>query len=321
MERLEGRIAVVTGGGAGMGRELVLQLADHGCDVATCDLDETALEETRARALEGSVPNARVVTFRADVSSEDELLAFRKRISEELDTDHINLLFNNAGLAGGGSFVRDDRGEWEKTFAVNWGGVYLTTRVFLPMLMAADEGHVVNTSSINGVWASIGPKTPHTAYCTTKFAVRGFTEALITDFRMNAPHLKASVVMPGHVGTSIVLNSAKLHGRDPDTLDAKGMLELREQLSAGGMSLEGVSDDDIRRGFKAMGEGFRDSAPVSAASAAETILEGVKRDRWRILVGDDAVAIDAKVRAEPEKAYDLEFWKELRAEGIFRAFG
>ena len=78
---------------------------------------------------------------------------------------------------------------------------------FLPALVAADEGHLVNTSSINGFWASMGPDTPHTAYSAAKFAVKGFTEALITDLRVNAPHIKASVVMPGHIGTSIVANS------------------------------------------------------------------------------------------------------------------
>jgi len=122
-------------------------------------------------------------------------------------TEHVNLLFNNAGIGGGGSFVTDDRSEWERTFGIDWGGVYYCTRAFLPMLLRADEGHVVNTSSLNGLWASIGPTIPHTAYSAAKFAIRGFTEALITDFRVNAPHLRGSVVMPGHIGTSIVINS------------------------------------------------------------------------------------------------------------------
>ena len=125
----------------------------------------------------------------------------------EHHTDHVNLLFNNAGVGGGASFVLDDRDEWEKTFAVCWGGVYWGTRTFLPLLLASTEGHIVNTSSVNGFWASLGPGIAHTAYSAAKFAVKGFTEALVTDFRVNAPHLSASVVMPGHVGTSIVINS------------------------------------------------------------------------------------------------------------------
>ena len=76
--------------------------------------------------------------------------------------------------------------------------------------MKADEGHIVNTSSVNGFWASVGPDVTHTAYSAAKFAVKGFTEALITDLRLNAPHIKCSVVMPGHIGTSIVANSRKI---------------------------------------------------------------------------------------------------------------
>ena len=76
--------------------------------------------------------------------------------------------------------------------------------------MKADEGHIVNTSSVNGFWASVGPGMPHTAYSAAKFAVKGFTEALINDLRLNAPHIKCSVVMPGHIGTSIVANSRKV---------------------------------------------------------------------------------------------------------------
>ena len=86
--------------------------------------------------------------------------------------------------------------------------------------MKADEGHIVNTSSVNGFWASVGPGMSHTAYCAAKFAVKGFTEALINDLRLNAPHIKCSVVMPGHIGTSIVSNSRKIQsGTDSDRLN------------------------------------------------------------------------------------------------------
>src|SRR5258708_34086296 len=89
------------------------------------------------------------------------------------------------------------------------GAASTSPRAFLPMLRAADEAHIVNTSSMNGFWASVGPDTPHTAYSAAKFAVKGFTEALIADFRMNAPHIKVSAVMPGHTGTGIRDNSPK----------------------------------------------------------------------------------------------------------------
>jgi NAD(P)-dependent dehydrogenase (short-subunit alcohol dehydrogenase family) len=321
MERFEGRIAVVTGGGTGMGRELVRQLAAEGCDVATCDVFAEAMAETKELALEGAPSGTRVTTFAADVSNESAVIAFRDAVSAELATEHINLLFNNAGIGGGGSFVTDGRGEWELTFGVDWGGVYHGTRTFLPMLMAADEGHVVNTSSINGLWASIGPNTPHTAYSAAKFAVRGFTEALIADFRVNAPHLRASVVMPGHIGTSIVINSGKAHGREPESLDSDDLARVRKQFAGRGVPLDQVSDEDLRKGIQMIGEAFRDTAPTTAAQAATIILDGVRQNRWRILVGDDAEALDAEVRADPEHAYDPEFWEALRAKGLFGGLG
>src|ERR1035441_696243 len=248
MERFEGRIAVVTGGGTGMGRELVRQLAAEGCHVATCDVFADAMAETKALALEGAPSGTRVTTFGADVSNESQVLAFRDAVVTELATDHVHLLFNNAGIGGGGGLVNDDRAEWERTFGVDWGGVYNGTRTFLPMLMAADEGHLINTSSINGLWASIGPDTPHTSYSAAKFAVRGFSEALITDFRLNAPHIRVSVVMPGHIGTSIVINSGKAHGRTPESMSTEDLSRMRVQLAARGMPADSISDEDLLDG-------------------------------------------------------------------------
>jgi NAD(P)-dependent dehydrogenase (short-subunit alcohol dehydrogenase family) len=321
MKIFEGRIAVVTGGGAGMGRELVRQLAKEGCHVSTCDVSATSLEETRALALESAPTGTRVTTFVADVADESALLAFREAVTRDQSTTSINLLFNNAGVAGAGSFVDDDRDAWERTFAIDWGGVYLGTRTFLGMLMAADEGHIVNTSSINGLFASVGPNRPHTAYSTAKFAVRGFSEALITDLRMHAPHVRVSVVMPGHIGTSIVINSGIVHGKEPDTLDVEDLVKVRRQLAADGTPVDEVSDEDLRKGVAMFGEAFRDLAPLSAASAATIILEGVRQNKWRILVGEDAVIVDQMVRDDPEHAYEPEFWHGLQAKGLFGGFG
>ena len=124
-----------------------------------------------------------------------------------------------------------NREEWEKTFNVCWGGVYDCTRAFLPMLLKAEEGHIVNTSSVNGFWASVGPRIPHTAYSAAKFAVKGFTEALITDLRINAPHIRCSVVMPGHIGTSIPLNSRKIQSGNPsDEINARQIAQARPKF-------------------------------------------------------------------------------------------
>jgi NAD(P)-dependent dehydrogenase (short-subunit alcohol dehydrogenase family) len=320
MESFEGRIAVVTGGGSGMGRELVIQLASAGCDVATCDQFEDTVVETRKLAVEASGEKVRVVGYAADVTDESQLVSFRDAVVSDLDTDRIDLLFNNAGMGGGGSFVADSRDEWDQTFAVDWGGVYLTARVFLDLLRNSDEGHLVNTSSVNGFFASIGPRLPHTAYSAAKFAIRGFTEALICDFRVNAPNLHAHVVMPGHIGTSIVLNTGKALGKSPESLTDEDIERLRGTIESGGISLEGVSDDDLRFGMQMIGERFRDDAPVSAAEAATIILDGVRQNRWRILVGRDADVLDQAVRADPERAYDVDFFERLGDDSVFGGF-
>lgn len=317
MQEFTGKLAVVTGGGTGMGRELVRQLAAQGCHVATCDVSADAMAETAALALAEAPAGTRVSTFVADVSDEAAMLAFRDHVQQEHGTEQLHLLFNNAGIGGGGSFVNDSRAEWDATFGVCWGGVYLGTRTFLPMLLAAPEGAVVNTSSVNGFWASLGPDIAHTAYSAAKFAVKGFTEALITDFRLNAPHLRAHVVMPGHVGTSIVINSSRAHGRDPKELTAEQLTEVRERLAKMGLDLSGATDEDIRLGIQAQAEAFRDQAPLSAAAAAGIILAGVQAGEWRILVGDDAVLLDALVREAPAEAYEPSFRERLRAGGAF----
>jgi NAD(P)-dependent dehydrogenase (short-subunit alcohol dehydrogenase family) len=191
--------------------------------------------------------------------------------------------------------------------------VYLCTRLFLPMLLKADEGYIVNTSSVNGFWASIGPGVPHTAYSAAKFAVRGFTEALITDVRVNAPHIRCSVVMPGHVGTGIVSNSRRiLTGSEEVT--ASEIAQVRARMAASGADLSGVSDDDIRSRVAERARRFQQDAPTSAGEAAAVILDGVKADRWRILVGRDAHQIDQAVRRSPERAYDVDFFETLAAE-------
>ncbi len=312
MQSFENKIAVVTGGGTGMGRELVRLLAAEGCHVAMCDVNPETMEESRSIALATAPAGTRVTAFVADVSKEVDLEAFRDAVRAEHSTDHVHLVFNNAGIGGGGSMIVDDRAEWERVFNICWFGVYFGTRVFLPLLIAAPEGHLVNTSSINGFWATVGPNMAHSAYSSAKFAVKGFSEALINDFKLNAPHLKVSVVMPGHIGTPILTNSNKMLGRNPKELDEDQLAQIRERFSrASGMDLSGVSDEDIRTGMIAQEEGFRDLALTSAVRAAEIILDGVRNEQWRILVGDDAIALDAKVRADPENAYDPDFFPDI----------
>ncbi|MEY3690982.1 MAG: hypothetical protein RJB57_637 [Actinomycetota bacterium] len=310
-----GRVAVVTGGGTGMGRELVLQLTADGCDVATCDVIKENLDET-ARLVESSGNRGALLTHIADVSDEAQVLAFRDAVARWRPA--VNLLFNNAGIGGGGSFIHDSREGWERTFGVCFWGVYYNCRAFLDLVLAADAGHIINTSSVNGFWATIGPNVSHTSYSAAKFAVKGFTEALITDLRLNAPHVRASVVMPGHIGTSIVINSGKIQGADPKEMSAEQLDVVRQRLSRQmKIDLSSVSDEDIRVGLIAQQEGFRDNAPVTAAEAAEVILAGVRNGEWRILVGEDAKVLDEEVRKNPWDAYEPSFVDVLHARGQF----
>ena len=319
MDSFEGKIAVVTGGGTGMGRELCLQLVKEGCNVATCDVLMENLEETKTLCQKVN-PDILVTLHQCDVSSEEAMNHFRDEVVAA-HGDKINLLFNNAGIGGGGSFMNpEDRADWERTFNVCWYGVYYGCRAFIESLVNADESHIVNTSSINGFWASLGPNTPHTAYCSAKFAVKGFSEALVTDLRMNAPHVGVSVVMPGHIGTSIAINSGKVLGR-PAALDMseQDIKELRERMmnSGGEMSevVMNLSDDQIREFMHQRGIAFRDNAPTSAGEAATIILDGVKAGKWRILVGEDAHRLDERVRTNPESAYEASFIEATRDGG------
>lgn len=303
MQDFAGRIAVITGGGTGMGRELALQLVAEGCSVALCDVAEAAMAETQARCLAIAPQGTMVTRFVADVSIEAQMNAWADAIRTEMDTDRIHLLFNNAGISGGGSFVVGDRALWERTFAINFYGVLHGVRAFMPLLMQADAGHIVNTSSVNGFWATLGPGTTHTAYSAAKFAVKGFTEALISDLAINAPHIHCSVVMPGHIGTEIAGNSIRLNA---------GIGDLRAVMAKRGLDTAAFSDEQVTEVINA---NFRDTAPTSAAQAATMILAGVKNGRWRLLVGADAERLDAMVRAEPEQAYTAEFAERWRASG------
>jgi NAD(P)-dependent dehydrogenase (short-subunit alcohol dehydrogenase family) len=273
MESFAGKIAVVTGGGSGMGRDLVRQLAAEGCSVATCDVHPDTVEQTATLARADAPDGTTVTGHVCDVAEEAQVLRFRDEVLSAHAADHLDLVFSNAGIGGGGSFINDPREQWERVFAVDFWGVYYCARAFLPLLISSTEGVLVNTSSVNGFWASLGPNVPHTAYSTAKFAVKGLSEALIEDLRVHAPHVQVAVVMPGHVGTDIVANS---------------------------MMAFGVPEADA---FEAS-RGFRDSAPVSAADAATEILDGVRSGTWRILVGEDADGLDRFVRAHPEDAYD-----------------
>jgi NAD(P)-dependent dehydrogenase (short-subunit alcohol dehydrogenase family) len=304
------KLAVVTGGGSGMGRELVRQLAAEGCSVATCDWNAEGVGETAATARIGVSGDVLVTGHTCDVSDEQQVQRFRDELVQRHSADRVDLVFCNAGIGGAPSFVVSPREEWERTFDVNWWGVYYCARTFMPLLVASGDGVLVNTSSVNGFWATVGPGAPNTAYATSKFAIRGFTEALIEDLRTNAPEVRVALVMPGHVGTDIIANSWRAHGQgSPEEMSGAQLEELvptsaRGRLIDAGALPANASDDDVRGLLAQMAKDFRDKAQLTPADAASIILDGVRSGAWRILVGKDAETLDAAIRADPEAAYD-----------------
>ncbi|WP_406250464.1 SDR family NAD(P)-dependent oxidoreductase [Microbacterium sp. M] len=263
--KLDGRFAVVTGAASGIGRSLMFELVRRGVHVAAVDVNRAALDATvrEAQAIDDAIGVSGHV---CDVADRDAVRRLQHDVAAAHETDVLHLLFNNAGGIGGMSFVTASEREWERTFAVSWEGTYNCTRELLPMLMAADQGAVVNIASVNALWASLGSRTPHSAYSSAKFAVRGFTESLIVDFQRNAPHLSAVLVLPGHVRTAMPAPP--------------------------------------RTWRRALGAPFTDYEPVSSTSAAEAILRALDHGEWRVIIGDDAAAVDERVRADPWSAYD-----------------
>jgi NAD(P)-dependent dehydrogenase (short-subunit alcohol dehydrogenase family) len=319
MKDFSGRIAVVTGGGSGIGRELVRQLVAEGCHVVMADVSAAGMAETERQCrAEGMPQGTRMLGVVTDVSREDQLEALRDRIKQEFATGCIHLLINNAGIGAGGSLFTSSREEWERTFAITFTGVYLGTRVLLPMVVAADEGWIVNVSSVNGFWATPGGGNPNSAYATAKFAVKGFTESLVCDLRVNAPHVGCSLVMPGVIGTDIIANSYRIAaGRDEDAVpSADELAVMRARAAKRGVPVETMSDEALVALERSTAEGYRTNAPTTASEAATIILDAVRAGQWRVLVGEDAHELDARVRADPESAYDRDFFVLFRQPGL-----
>jgi NAD(P)-dependent dehydrogenase (short-subunit alcohol dehydrogenase family) len=316
VDSFTGKLAVVTGGGSGIGRELVRELAAQGCSVAVCDLNPDSVAATAATAWALAPPGVAVTGHVCDVSDEAQVQRFRDELLEQHASDHVDLVFANAGVFGGASFVKDPREEWERTFAINWQGVYFCARTFLPLLIASGDGVLVNTGSVAGFWATAGAGLPITAYSTSEFAIKGFSEALVEDLRSNAPQVRVVVVMPGVVNTDIAENSRRALGLPAwDQLSDAQLLELlpgntRGTLIEMGLLAEDFSADDLRQVIRRMKPELQDQG-FTAAQAATIILDGVRSGAWRILVGEEAKMLDEQVRANPRAPFDYENYAEM----------
>jgi len=278
MKSFENKVAAITGAGSGMGRTLALGLARRRCHLALSDINSEGLAETAAQA---SAFGVKVTQLRLDVSQRAQVFAWADQVVR--DHQRCHLIINNAGvsLSATVASVRPEDFEW--IVGINFWGVVHGTQAFLPLLKASGEGHVVNLSSLFGLISVPGQGM----YNATKFAVRGYTEALRQELELSGVNVSATCVHPGGIKTNIMRASR---------MDAS-MAEL------------GVTDPaQSRQSIEGL---FR----VTAEDAAEAILKGVQRNARRVLIGSDARAMDLVQRWMPGGYQRLVVWLTRRQLG------
>jgi NAD(P)-dependent dehydrogenase (short-subunit alcohol dehydrogenase family) len=267
MNSVSGKVAVVTGAGSGIGRALAIELARRGARVAITDVNEAGLEGTVATI------GAGVHHQTLDVADRDAFETYATAVAEHFGV--IHQLYNNAGIAFARPVLESEYADYERVFAVNLWGVIHGTKACLPHLVASGDGHLVNVSSLNGYMA----QDQMTHYCTSKFAVRGFTESVRAEMLAAGLPVQVSSVHPGGIKTNIA-NAAFQSARD---------------LGLPVTEVEEKRRDTYNEKLLKMGP----------AEAAKIIVGGVEAGRPRILVGNDAKLVDAVVRLLPARYLKL----------------
>ena len=312
----KGRSAVITGAGSGMGRQMAVLLCKSGiADLSICDLGQDALEET-VRLCNAAAPGpCRVSSAVVNVTDEAALDTWAEAFKQGHQTQHLNFLIVNAGIAGGNEFLETPKATWDRVFNVDLHGVVNTVRSFIHTVIATPTDQpagITTLSSLCGYWACMGQGFPNSPYVTAKFAVRGFTESLMMELSTAAPHVTVTCVHPGHVGTDIVNN---IDQKDFST--GKTVMEKLKKLSFVGLKVPDTDDPVKAKAF--IGEQFRDAAPVTASGAAMTILYGMACRQTRVIVGADAHFLDFSVRQFPRAVYSRPFFAAYEAFNVFRA--
>lgn len=277
MKHFSGKVAAITGAGSGMGRTLALRLAKEGCALALSDISEKGLAET----LELVKPHGvQVTTTVLDVSNKAAVFAWADATAKE--HGKVNLVFNNAGVALSGTVPALSLEDYEWIMGVNFWGVVYGTKAFLPYLEASGEGHIINTSSIFG----LASQPLMSGYNASKFGVRGFTESLRQDLEISGSCVSASSVHPGGIKTNIARTA---------------------RMNASAESITGVDQATSIREFEKL-------FITTADKAAEVILNGVRKNKRRILIGPDARVFDLLVRLLPA-SYQWLFTKAVQMQG------
>lgn len=262
MKNFKDKVAVITGAGSGIGRALAQQLAASGAKLAISDINKAGLEQT---AQDLGLGEDRLMTRVLDVADRQAFYDFADDVVGHFG--QANLIFNNAGVALGATVEEMEYSDFEWLMNINFWGVVYGTKAFLPYLKQAGEGHIINISSVFGL---VGIPT-QSAYNAAKFAVRGFTESLRIEMEMEGSPVSCTSVHPGGIKTNI----------------AKAA-----RMGKGVERMTGVSQEQSVQDFEKM---FR-TTPEDAAS---TILKGVRNNKRRVLIGSDAIAIDAMQRLLP----------------------
>ncbi|AZF15959.1 SDR family oxidoreductase [Pseudomonas sp. R3-18-08] len=265
MKSFAGRVAAITGAASGMGRALALALAREGCHLALADKNSQGLEHTRDLVRTSTLSPVTVTTQVLDVSDRQAMLEWAARCAAE--HGQVNLVFNNAGVALSSTVEGVDYADLEWIVGINFWGVVHGTKAFLPYLKASGDGHIVNTSSVFGLFAQPGMS----GYNASKFAVRGFTEALRQELDLQRCGVSATCVHPGGIRTDICRSSR---------IDANmtGFLIHSEQQARADFEKLFITDAD---------------------QAAKVILQGVRKNKRRVLIGRDAYFLDLLARCLP----------------------
>jgi NADP-dependent 3-hydroxy acid dehydrogenase YdfG len=254
MQGFAGKVAVVTGAGSGIGQALAVELARSGASLAISDVDLDGLAQTEERL---TAIGTSVRTDRLDVTEREAFLAYAEQVTEHFGT--INQVYNNAGVAFNGDVEISQFKDIERVIDIDFWGVVNGTKAFLPHLIASGDGHVVNVSSVFGLFSVPG----QAAYNSAKFAVRGFSEALRQEMALAGHPVKVTTVHPGGIKTAIARNM---------------------------IAAEGVDTDSLAQNFD------KRLASTTPRKAAQVILAGVLKNRARVLIGTDAKILDLMVR-------------------------
>jgi NADP-dependent 3-hydroxy acid dehydrogenase YdfG len=254
MEGFAGKVAVVTGAGSGIGQALAIELGRRGAKLAISDVDTEGLAVTEEKLKAIGAP---VRADRLDVTEREAFLLYADAVKAHFGK--VNQIYNNAGIAYTGDVEISQFKDIERVMDVDFWGVVNGTKAFLPHLVESGDGHIINVSSLFGIFAVPG----QSAYNAAKFAVRGFTESLRQEMIAKKRPVAVTAVHPGGIKTAIARNATAAEGLDATELAA-------------------VFDKKL--------------ASTTPERAAKIILEAVRKKKARVLVGADAKVLDVIVR-------------------------